>query len=45
MTIGQTLKTYRLHAGMTQKEMAGGIVTQSFYSKVEMISVASTPTY
>lgn len=36
MTIGQTLKTYRLHAGMTQKEMAGGIVTQLFYSKVEM---------
>ncbi|WP_281829710.1 MULTISPECIES: helix-turn-helix domain-containing protein [Lactobacillus] len=35
MTIGQTLKTYHLHAGMTQKEMAGGIVTQSFNSKVE----------
>lgn len=35
MTIGQTLKSYRLHAGMNQKEMAAGIVTQSFYSKVE----------
>ena len=35
MTIGQALKSYRLHAGMDQKEMAAGIVSQSFYSKVE----------
>lgn len=35
MTIGQALKSLRLHAGMTQTEMAAGIVTDSFYSKVE----------
>ena len=35
MTIGQALKSLRLHAGMTQTEMAAGIVTESFYSKVE----------
>ena len=35
MTIGEALKSLRLHAGMTQTEMAAGIVTDSFYSKVE----------
>lgn len=35
MTIGEALKSLRLRAGMTQKEMAAGIVTESFYSKVE----------
>ena len=35
MTIGEALKSLRLHAGMTQTEMAAGIVTESFYSKVE----------
>ena len=35
MTIGEALKSLRLHAGMTQTEMAAGIVTNSFYSKVE----------
>jgi len=33
--IGKTLKQYRLHAHLTQKEMAAGVVTESFYSKVE----------
>lgn len=35
MTIGQALKSLRLHAGLTQEEMAAGIVSVSFYSKVE----------
>lgn len=35
VTIGQVLKQYRLHTGMTQQEMAAGIVSESFYSKVE----------
>lgn len=35
MTIGEALKSLRLHAGMTQTQMAAGIVTESFYSKVE----------
>ena len=35
MTIGQALKSLRLHAGMNQTQMAAGIVTESFYSKVE----------
>ncbi|MDH5100057.1 helix-turn-helix transcriptional regulator [Lactobacillus kefiranofaciens] len=35
MTIGEALKSLRLHADMTQTEMAAGIVTESFYSKVE----------
>ena len=29
MTIGEALKSLRLHAGMTQTEMAAGIVTES----------------
>ena len=35
MTIGEALKSLRLHAGMTQTQTAAGIVTESFYSKVE----------
>ena len=35
MTIGEALKSLRLHAGLTQKEMAANIVTASFYSKIE----------
>ncbi len=35
MKIGQVLKEYRLHAGLTQTEMAAGLVSESFYSKVE----------
>ena len=35
MTIGEALKSRRLHAGMSQTEMAAGIVSESFYSKVE----------
>lgn len=35
MTIGQALKQQRLHAGLTQKEMTAGLVSESFYSKVE----------
>lgn len=35
MTIGEALKECRIKAGMDQKEMSAGIVSQSFYSKVE----------
>lgn len=35
MNIGETLKSMRLHAGLTQTEMAAGIVSESYYSKVE----------
>ncbi|MFJ6932664.1 MAG: helix-turn-helix domain-containing protein [Lactobacillus gallinarum] len=35
MTIGEALKSRRLHARMSQTEMAAGIVSESFYSKVE----------
>lgn len=35
MTIGQALKSYRIHAGLSQAEMAAGIVSESFYSRVE----------
>ena len=35
MTIGQLLKSMRLHAGLTQHEMAAGLMSESFYSKVE----------
>ncbi|GAA0192024.1 helix-turn-helix domain-containing protein [Lactobacillus kefiranofaciens] len=35
MTIGEALKSVRLHAGISQTEMAAGIVSESFYSKVE----------
>ena len=35
MTIGEALKQTRLHAGLTQEEMAAGIISESFYSKVE----------
>ena len=35
MTIGALLKQYRLENGKTQKEWAAGIVSPSYYSKVE----------
>ncbi|WP_308558135.1 helix-turn-helix transcriptional regulator [uncultured Lactobacillus sp.] len=35
MSIGEALKQLRLHAGLTQQQMAGGIISESFYSKVE----------
>ncbi|WP_309252145.1 helix-turn-helix domain-containing protein [Lactobacillus helveticus] len=35
MIIGEALKSVRLHAGISQTEMAAGIVSESFYSKVE----------
>ncbi|WP_236629366.1 MULTISPECIES: helix-turn-helix domain-containing protein [Lactobacillus] len=35
MTIGQALKQVRVQTGLTQTQMAAGIVTTSFYSKVE----------
>lgn len=35
MTIGEALKTLRLKNGLTQTEMAAGLTTESFYSKVE----------
>lgn len=35
MTIGEALKTFRKTAQLTQTEMANGIVSESFYSKVE----------
>ena len=34
MTIGQALKDTRKALGLTQTEMAAGIVSPSFYSKV-----------
>ncbi len=36
MRIGEALKSVRLHAGISQTEMAAGIVSESFYSKVSM---------
>lgn len=35
MTIGEQLKKFRLLLGLAQQEMAAGIVTPSFYSRVE----------
>lgn len=35
MTIGEALKSFRLKANLTQAEMAGDIMNESFYSKVE----------
>lgn len=35
MTIGEALKALRLKNGLTQTEMAAGLTTESFYSKVE----------
>lgn len=35
MTIGEALKQIRLQAGLTQTQMAAGLITESFYSKVE----------
>lgn len=34
-TIGQLLKEYRLNRGKTQREFTSGIISTSFYSKVE----------
>lgn len=35
MTIGEILKKYRLNMGFTLNEMAAGVVSTSYYSKVE----------
>ena len=35
MTIGELLKEYRQKKGLTQKQFADGIVSTSYYSKVE----------
>lgn len=35
MTIGELLKEYRLEKGLTQKQFADGVVSTSYYSKVE----------
>lgn len=35
MTIGSALKQLRTKLGLTQAEMAAGIISVSFYSKVE----------
>lgn len=35
MTIGQLLKQYRIENLKTQKEWAGNVISQSYYSKVE----------
>lgn len=35
MTIGELLKEYRLEKGLTQKQFAEGVVSTSYYSKVE----------
>ena len=35
MKIGKSLRETRLAAGLTQTEMAAGVASESFYSKVE----------
>lgn len=35
MDIGKTLRLFRLSRGLSQEEMAAGIITESYYSKVE----------
>ena len=35
MTVGEALKQIRLQAGLTQTQMTAGVVSESFYSKVE----------
>lgn len=35
MTIGELLKEERIKKGLTQKQFADGIVSTSYYSKVE----------
>ena len=35
MTVGEALKQMRLQAGLTQTEMTAGVVSESFYSKIE----------
>ena len=37
MTIGELLKEYRQRKGLTQKQFADGIVSTSYYSKVETL--------
>lgn len=35
ISIGEQLKKLRLHAGLSQTEMAAGLISESYYSKVE----------
>lgn len=35
VSIGEQLKKLRLHAGLSQTEMAAGLISESYYSKVE----------
>ncbi len=35
MTIGEQLKRERILLGITQRQMCAGIITESFYSRVE----------
>lgn len=35
MTVGEALKQLRSQLGLTQEQMAGGIISESYYSKVE----------
>ena len=35
MTIGDLLKEYRLNMGLTLSEMAAGVLSTSYYAKVE----------
>lgn len=35
MTVGELLKEYRVKQNKNQKEFSAGIVSQSYYSKVE----------
>lgn len=35
ISIGEQLKKLRLHAGLSQTEMAAGVISESYYSKVE----------
>lgn len=41
-TIGTQLRKFRMLLGLSQTEMAAGIVTESFYSKVERDKSAIT---
>lgn len=35
MTVGEALKQLRSQLGLTQEQMAAGIISESYYSKVE----------
>ena len=39
MTIGELLKEERIKKGLTQKQFADGVVSTSYYSKVEKMNI------